>query len=715
MLLYAANPPKGLLDAIETAATFHDLGKLDPANQAVLSRGRGDGLPWDHIDAGVAHLTAKHVQDWMSAWLIRAHHTPGLPEHAGHFDPDHLGRALRGRRRDDDEPARHAGQQERTDSHLQQYLAVHEAAVGPYVTTRRRPTHGLTMRLALSCLVDADHSDTALYDTGRPPTGSPAPRWKERLESLCRYVRNLPGGDTREERARNRLRSDFFEACVRSQEPGAMVACEGPVGLGKTTAVTAYLLRRAMDETPNLRRLIVVAPYTNILTQTAERLRRALVLPNERADEVVVEHHHRADFSDRANRELAVLWHAPIVLTTAVSFFETLAGCDPASLRKLHALPGSAVFLDEAHAALPTRLWPQNWRWLRELAERWGCRFIFASGTLARFWENAEIVPDPVRLPELLPTGQAVTVRDAERRRVRYESLEGGRCLTVAGLIAAIRESPGPRLVVLNTVQNASVVARAMRKSGMRVLHLSTALCPGDRYCIMRRVTRCLEAGWRNWTLVATSCVEAGVDFSFRCAFRERFSVASTLQIGGRVNRHGEYDSLGGGAVYDFALDDQLISIHPAAEVSADILRDCFSRGELISADPAELVTKAMQEELRRLPGEPGKQLLKAENERDYPEVARLGRVISDDTRLVVVDPRLKRLLRGGRFVSFRELLEGSVQLWAKKIDKLGCVQVPHRGDELYLWNSRYDPDFLGIMAGVLRREEFLAAEGCVV
>jgi len=107
-----------------------------------------------------------------------------------------------------------------------------------------------------------------------------------------------------------------------------------------------------MDETPNLRRLIVVAPYTNILTQTAERLRRALVLPDERADEVVVEHHHRADFSDRANRELAVLWHAPIVLTTAVSFFETLAGCDPASLRKLHALPGSAVFLDEATSAL---------------------------------------------------------------------------------------------------------------------------------------------------------------------------------------------------------------------------------------------------------------------------------------------------------------------------------------------------------------------------
>ena len=717
MLRYAPNPPQGILEAIETAALFHDLGKLDSENQAVLRRGRGSGLPWDHIDAGVAYLTAKNVQNWMSAWLIRAHHAPGFPEKAEHFDPDNIGRRLRGRRRDDDEPARHAEQQDRTDAHLQEYLAVHQALIGPQVTTRMKPSHGMTMRLALSCLVDADHADTAFYDTGCLPATPPEPRWEERLESLCRYVRNLQQGRTRDERARNQLRSDFFEACLRSQVSGSMVACEGPVGLGKTTAVTAYLLRRAVAASPNPRRLIVVAPYTNILTQTAERLRKALVLPGERADEVVVEHHHRADFSDRTNRELAVLWQAPVVLTTAVSFFETLAGCDPATLRKLHALPGSAIFLDEAHAALPAKLWPQNWRWVKDLAEHWGCLFVFASGTLARFWENTDIVadPDPVRMPELLPANQAVTVRDAEQRRVTYKSLEDGRCLSVAELVEAIKESPGPRLVVLNTVQNASVVGRAMQRSGMRVLHLSTALCPGDRSCIMRRVTRNLEAGWKNWTLVATSCVEAGVDFSFRCAFRERFAVSSILQVGGRVNRHGEYDAQGGSLVSDFALADQLITSHPAAEVSADVLRDFLSKGDLDNPNAADLVTRAMREELRRLPAEAGKQLLEAELKRNYPEVAKLGRVISDDTRLVVVDPRLKALLRRGRRVSFRELLEGSVQLWAKKIEKLGCEQVPHRGDELYLWNSRYDPDFLGIMAGVLVQEEFLMAGGYVV
>jgi CRISPR-associated protein Cas4 len=354
------------------------------------------------------------------------------------------------------------------------------------------------------------------------------------------------------------------------------------------------------------------------------------------------------------------------------------------------------VFLDEAHAALPTKLWSQNWLWLKELAQRWGCRFVFASGSLARFWEDADIVKEPVKLPELLPPRQAAAVLDAERHRVSYRSLDDGRCVTVGRLSEVVHAAPGPRLVVLNTVQNAAVVARAMRKSLMNVLHLSTALCPGDRANVLRRVIRRLEAGWRDWTLVATSCVEAGVDLSFRNAFRERFAVASSLQIGGRVNRHGEYDAYGGGVVYDFALDDQHITIHPAAEVSADILREMLAVGEFNNPNPADVVTRAMREELRRLGARSGERLRNAESRRDYPEVAKLGRVIGDDTRLVVVDPRLKKRLRAGRPVGFRSLLDGSVQLWSNKIDKLGCERVEGRGEELFLWNLRYDPDLLG-------------------
>lgn len=703
MLRYISNPQPGLSEAIEAAATFHDLGKIDPDIQKIFLKGRGNRLKWDHIDAGVAHLSAQ--QNWMAAWLVRAHHAPGLPQKAEHFT-EKTDRRMRGRRRDAVTKERHDEQIIRTDALLKQYLIVHETAVGRHEVQRQRPIHGLTMRLALSCLVDADHSDSAFIDTGRLPPDPPKPRWEERLNALCEYVRALPIGESDTERARNQRRSEFFEACLNSHITEPLVACEGPVGLGKTTAVAAYLIRQAQEK--NLRRLIIVAPFTNILTQTADRLRKAIVLPDEDPDQVIVEHHHRADFSHIDDRELAVLWRAPVVLTTAVSFFETLAACDPASLRKLHAVPRSAIFLDEVHATLPAKLWPQNWKWIMELADQWGCRFVFASGSLVRFWEHPDIVEQARKLPELLPSDQAEGVMDDERLRVKYVQASRGRVLSVPELIDLVKSEQGPRLVILNTVQNAAMVAKAMRESGLDILHLSTALTPYDRETILKRIDRRLQfQSFRDWTLVATSCVEAGIDLSFRCAFRERFATTSVIQVGGRVNRHGEYSEYGGGIVYDFALSGEGITQHPSANISAEVLRNLMGKDLLNRENPADLVTLAMREELKCNGGLSFDRLMKAESERDYPKVKELARVIDTDTRFVVVDQNLIGLLRKHIQVDFRTLLEGSVQMWANKIDKLGLELLPGHRD-IYAWNDTYDPDFLGYMSGVLRNEQFM-------
>lgn len=61
------------------------------------------------------------------------------------------------------------------------------------------------------------------------------------------------------------------------------------------------------------------------------------------------------------------------MVTTAAAFFETLASNRPVALRRLHELPGSAVFVDEVHSALPLKLLPLAWRWMVRLAEEWGC------------------------------------------------------------------------------------------------------------------------------------------------------------------------------------------------------------------------------------------------------------------------------------------------------------------------------------------------------
>jgi CRISPR-associated endonuclease/helicase Cas3 len=722
MLRFAVNPLPWLATEIGDAATWHDLGKLDAENQRELREGETGRPPWDHVDAGVAHLMATGHP--VAAWLVRAHHAPGLPAEAHHFNQFNRGNKLRGRRNDDVPHDEHQKQKAWTDRRLAKYLAAHQAVIPTRTTTASGTqsevgqAHGLTMRLALSCLVDADHADTARHYSGvTSPNEAGDPRWEERLEQLTRYVRGLPAGATPEEQERNRRRRDFYEACLASDLDDPLVACEGPVGIGKTTAVVAYLIRQAMRQTPRQRRLIIVAPYTNILSQTANRLREALVLPDERDEDVVAEHHHRADFECERDRDLAVLWRAPIVLTTAVSFFEALSAANPAALRKLHAVPGSAVFVDEAHAALPTQLWPQNWKWVRELAHSWGCRFVMASGSLARFWEDPQIVEQTCSLPELMPASQAKDAHAAEQNRVHYSILRsatnGGSVLDVAELVSEVLAKPGPSLVILNTVQSAAVVARKIcEQAGVnRVLHLSTALTPYDRGRILKRIHKKLASQANNWALVATSCVEAGVDLSFQTAFRERFAAASILQTAGRVNRHSER---GRGDVFDFSLTGENVTQHPAAETSAPVLLQLMKRDELNLRSPAEVVSEAMRRELLDKGGLGHQPLVKAENEHDYPAAQEAGRVITSDTRLVVVDPQLQADLSKRKHVGFRRLLLGSVQLWARRIESLGLAPVPGRQD-LYVWNDAYEPDFLGIMAGVLRTDAFLAAGGGVI
>ncbi|MCA9877541.1 MAG: hypothetical protein KC442_07160, partial [Thermomicrobiales bacterium] len=665
------------VEAVVAAAAFHDLGKLDNDMQLVLRSGPDAKPNWDHIDAGVSHLMACGLSN--SAWLVRGHHAPGLPAHAAHFSGGANDWRLRGGRHDNADLQDRRAQQERTDKYLQRWVDRHVRACGEVdLPTQAAAIHGLALRFMLACHVDADYADTAAFLRGWQEPLVLAPRWEERLAALDVYVAGLHdrGGE------RDKQRRDFYALCRHEfpvDEP--LAACEGPVGIGKTTAVTAWLLRRAIAT--GARRLFVVAPYTNILTQAAKTLRKALTLPGESPEAVVAEHHHRADFTDASSRDLATLWNAPVVLTTAVQFFETLASNHPGRLRKLHALPGSVIFLDEAHAALPAPLWAQNWRWLQELVADWGCSAVLASGSLARFWEIPEVVGAErlAALPVLGDDVQTCQQRALERARVAFASL--GLLETPAELMARVVAAPGPRLLIMNTVQSAAVMAKLMREQGHDVLHLSNALSPRDRANVLGQVQdRLRDAAGTDWTLVATSLVEAGVNLSFRTGFRERFSTASLLQIAGRVNRHSEF--AGPCTVYDFQLrtTGDLVA-HPLAGRSGQVLGDlleegCFCQEEM---DAAALESEALRRELwpSTTLHHDKQAMLDAEAHKDYPAVAKLGRVIDDETVLVVVDSALRARLEAREPITPHDLLMGSVRMRENKLRSYGLEEIGGR------------------------------------
>jgi CRISPR-associated endonuclease/helicase Cas3 len=669
---------------VEAAARLHDCGKLAPENQAVLARVSRDRLPIRHEDAGVAWLLENHRKK--AALLVASHHA-GLPSQSA--EGKKIFAKPRGALYRITEVLDH------TRQHMVLYRSEYqEASFLPSAAAAGSVEwSGLAHRIALSCLVDADHGDTATHYREAVATEPAKTRWAERIEALDRYVNGL-SADHKDD-PRNEDRRAVYEQCCRAEPEGRIVSCDAAVGSGKTTAVMAYLLRAAKRE--KLRHVFVVLPFTNIIQQSVDVYRKALVLPGEDPDLVVAEVHHRAEFKDPDLREMSVLWDAPITVTTAVQFFETLAASKPASLRKLHELAGSAVFIDEAHAAIPVWLWPQTWLWLKELANEWGCHFMLASGSLARFWENRDFMQAPETVPELLEPQIRTRLAAVEERRVQIRT--HAEPLGCDALVEFIAGPEGPRLVILNTVQSAAVLADRMRKKGLDVMHLSTALAPADRERVVKRVRERLSTGdCTDWTLVATSCVEAGVDFSFRTAIRESCSVASLIQTGGRVNRHGAWSAA---EVWDVRLSDPQFNQHPAFRYSREVLQRMLAAGE-IKGDISLAVTEALRREmvLKDVRGK-ADELRSCEAQEEWPKVADVYRVIDSDTQTVVVDRDLVMRIEAGERVPWRDLVRGSVQMWRKKVQDL-AVRPLDRDGELFCWTGPYDPEFLGYMAGVL-------------
>ncbi len=666
---------------MEKAAEFHDLGKLDPANQEVLSgRKKAKSLPKNHVDAGTAHFLRGTGASGLAAMLVYAHHG-GLP--------DCLDEGERG-----EEALRDSGLIEETNRCLPELECVHSSIFSSTETggcSLPQADRSVLLRLLLSCLVDADHTDTGIH-YGKYPIEEEMPRLhpQERLEQLNRHVASLD-----KEGERNNLRRQMYLACRDALPEHGISACDSPVGSGKTFSVMAHLLAQAQKR--SLRRIFVVLPYTNIITQSVRDYRKALVLPRENPAEVVAELHHRADFESEDAMHLTALWRAPIIVTTAVAFFETLAAKSTSTLRRLHELPGSAIFVDEAHAALPAPLLPLAWKWMNIFSQEWGCYWVLASGSLSRFWQIPEIAQNmgEIAVPEIIQESLRRQLARYEKNRIVYRSDLGPK--TIEQMADWISKHAGPRLLILNTVQSAAMLANALyeRFGRGQVEHLSTALTPEDREKTLDRVkARLADKKDRDWTMVATSCVEAGVNLSFRIGFRELGSLVSLLQAAGRINREGEYPDA---EIWTFQLaPDRMIKENPGLKDAAKILHGYFMHGDTIS--PA-LSTQSIQDEIR-LGGVKDKyrMLLRHEQSARFPLVEESFKVITSDTRIAVVDRDIVAALQHGN-VNWPDLQKKSVQIAYYKLKKL---HTPEILPGIYAWNLLYN-DFLGYMAGIIQ------------
>lgn len=679
------------MSSVCTSAEYHDLGKIDAANQKVLSNKPQEKLPVKHEDAGTAFLLKNHLP---AALSVFSHHS-GLPSIGEEREKEHSFRIV------SQASGYETAVMDITNENLKDYLAIHATEIKNSVSELSeggRPKDTLFYRMALSCLVDADHTDTARHYGGEALTSDIPLYPAKRLEYLDAHINSLITEDVTPERLA--VRQEFYHIC-KTAEPKkrGINACSMPVGTGKTTSVMAHLLRVA--EQFSLRRVFVVLPFTNIIDQSVETYRNALILPDEDPEAIVAAHHHKAEYKNQLLMASSFRWSAPIIVITAVQFFETLASNHPSTLRKLHQVAGSAIFIDEAHAALPAHLWPQAWEWLQTLVENWGCHIVLGSGSLSHFWNLKEFSDKQVTVPEITGDNLYKQAAQHEQNRIAYHPNKDP--MSLDELYRWVHRLHGPRIVVMNTVQSAAALADkiAHERGRKTVEHLSTALTSNDRGNTLEIIKlRLKDKKDTDWTLVATTCAEAGLNFSFRSGAREMSSLGSTIQLGGRVNRQCEYGA--DCEVWCFYIKkDEFLRDHKHFKTSAAVLARLFDERKI----GPDFCTEALLREIReKNTGMASDNLIvQAENRANYPSVAKMFQVIEDNEMFtVIVNEEFKIRLENREKPTRREMQTLTVRMRRDQIDTLRLPRIGRYEDLYFCYPDFYD-DFLGYMRGILQ------------
>jgi CRISPR-associated endonuclease/helicase Cas3 len=497
----------------QLAGMAHDIGKYSAAFQRRLH----GGPKVDHASAGAFEcLKARQLP---AAFVISGHHG-GLPDGGGRGDAAGAGtfwgrinRASQGKLED-----YHAWQREFSLPHANIPAFAGKKLDGMFFT-----------RMLLSCLVDADYTDTGAFMGGSsyPPASSSS------MEELWRRLETYVSGWFPPKGALNMQRCVILEQCMSAgaQYGPGLFTLTVPTGGGKTVASLSFALAQAKAH--GMRRIVYVIPYTSIIEQTAQTFREIL------GDENVLEFHSGVQFDqqedDASSPEAAPLtrsvetWDVPVIVTTAVQFFESLYACQPSKCRKLHNLAQSVLIFDEAQMLPLPYLRPCVWA-IAQLVRHYGASAVLCTATQPAL--------DPIFqefAPEI-PIREICPMAEAHWESFRRVSFQQAGTLSWMDLAARLQQQEQV-LCVVNTRRAAREVFRQLSGSGN--FHLSTLMYPAHRKRILDEIRRRLRDGL-PCRVVSTSLIEAGVDVDFPAVYRELSGLDSILQAAGRCNREGK-------------------------------------------------------------------------------------------------------------------------------------------------------------------------------
>lgn len=628
----------------EQIGLAHDIGKFSDGFARRLS---GGGPRVDHSTAGAIERWKR--KDIFGALCVAGHHG-GLPDLGAPQDNSSMttlcGRLKRGE-----------------EGLLEDYSAYKEeicmSAVQLPDWIRTSLNGYFYTKMLFSCLVDADFLDTEAFMQGEERRQCGENSVEELWVKLQVYIEpwKSPSNEL------NCIRSRILGKCIEAgKAEKGLYSLTVPTGGGKTVSSLAFALQQAC--TRRMSRIIYVIPYTSIIDQTVDIFEKILGEGNVLAHYCDVSYDGEEETVDR-KKLAAENWDFPVIVTTAVQFFESIYSNKPSKCRKIHCISDSVLVFDE-YQAIPLDQMKPCTEAIYQLVRYYGCTALLCTATqpeTGRFFHGMrcrEIIEDTEKLYQRLG-------------RVCYRQAGKTEPDKLAGRLMGEKQV----LCIVNARKTAQELYGLLGGEGN--FHLSTWMCPKDRKEVICEVRKRLSEG-QICRVVSTSLIEAGIDVDFPTVYREESGLDSIVQAAGRCNREGKRPRENS-IVWIFSLDRPCPVLQ---RVNRDSMLETLRLGYEIGLP--ETVTKYF----RILLDNKGENALDREKivamcERGgengllpFRTIAERFRMINQDTRTVYIpcdkegEAACRRLAQGERTRElFRKLGNYSVSLYPQYYDRL--------------------------------------------
>ena len=626
------------------AGLLHDMGKYTVNFQKRLD-GKMRGV--NHWSQG-AYWAGKH-DAWLAAFAIYGHHV-GIPSAE---TIQKLGQSVQ------DEMATWnitETLQELKSAFEYDGLAIPPIQGNAKALLQNKHRFAIATRMLFSALCDADFIDTEAHFNKyasesirlTPPFLQP----QKALDVLLNHIQEKPKPNNANGELVYVARQAVLQDCLdQAARPERLFTLTAPTGSGKTLASLAFALKHAA--THNLRRVIIVIPYLSIIEQTASEFKK--IFEAVFGPQYVLEHHSMADRTkngssetsneekdaewenERRRRLLSENWDAPLVVTTSVQFFESLFANRPSACRKLHNVAKSIVYFDEAQT-LPTGLAVATLGALNALMKDYGVTVVFGTATQPAFkalsshipdgWQPREIIQDTKNifkdLKRVIPVWPSSRTEKMEWTEVAQGLVEHDQALCVVNLKKHAAELTRTMLEILPSQSHGSI------------FHLSTALCPAHRQAVLKKIRALLEEK-KPVYLMATQCIEAGVDVDFPVVWRAMGPLESLAQAFGRCNREGRLQPEECEARVFVPMENDIPM--PGYKQAASVATSHYWEADLHSPEVFDSYFSKLYSD-QDIGGEASRQqreLREAIEQLKFPDIAERYRLISSDTVSVVV------------------------------------------------------------------------------